>query len=187
MVALREAVRSVEKRRFPRIELKKNVNCYAKGKMLQALAEDVSPGGMFLSLNHLEDRIPLDTLVSLLFREHDGDEVVTFLFGRVVRHQHLPVKGIGLRWEKAVSSGTPVQLAKFLKSLLKLDEHQLRHVRPDPNGEKKTLFDFRSVHGAPRRVITTPPPTETRRCIPKQTKASKTEADERRPCNLNPF
>lgn len=184
MVALREAVGNAEKRRFPRIELKKSVCCYAKGKMLQAVAEDLSPGGLFLSLNPLEDRIPLDTLVSLLFREHDGDEVVTFLFARVVRHQNLPVNGIGLRWEKAVSSGTPAQLARFLKSLLKLNEHQLKWVRPDPSGGKKTLFDFQSVHGATRRTLVTPPARETRRCIPKLVRPAPSEADGNRPCNL---
>ena len=93
------------------------VHCYLNGIRWDAESGDISAGGMFLVS---EKDIPVSSMVALVLKPqvNSGNEPV-FLLGRVVRKQLQPVKGVGLRWEKAIQDGPPEMLAAFLESFMK--------------------------------------------------------------------
>lgn len=158
-MAIREAISPDERRQFPRMRMKQRIACYVKGQLVEATSDDVSQGGIFLATESAAS-VPLNSLVTLVFHSESKAGGTTYLFGRVMRQQALPVKGLGLKWVKAVSRGTPAQLALFLRNLLDIDGEQLSRVYQDPKDENRSLFLFRALYGSETRpVLVTPRPS----------------------------
>ncbi|MBM4388257.1 MAG: PilZ domain-containing protein, partial [Deltaproteobacteria bacterium] len=122
-------------------KLEKDVFCYIDGARLDARSEDISAGGMFLK-TEASDSIPHGSLIGLVFEFKSSTDNTTFLFGRVVRKQESPLKGAGLRWEKAVTVGTPEQLAQFLAKMLQIEDAEIRQEDAGKKGLKKSVYHF---------------------------------------------
>lgn len=110
---------SIDRRRFPRKPLAENVFGYLEGNRIDIRTQNVSAGGMFVETNNV-DGMPDGARLGVVF---DDDTALThriFLFGLVVRRQTGTVEGVGVKWEKAVTSATPEVLARFLADKLGL-------------------------------------------------------------------
>ncbi|NOZ02505.1 MAG: PilZ domain-containing protein [Deltaproteobacteria bacterium] len=131
------------KRKYPRTVVEKKVHCYIEGARLDAITANISNGGMFLKTANIRD-IPLDSLVGLVFRSSAAGQT-TFLFGNVVRKQTLPIEGVGLKWEKAVTIGDRDQLARFLKDMFNIADPIISEEAGDAHRPPKRVFRFASL------------------------------------------
>lgn len=108
-----------ERRKVNRRPLDFEVTCYIDGARLEAHALDISVGGVFVGTD-MARPVPIGALAGLVFVSESVGVSTTFLFGRVVRKQDVPVRGFAVEWEKAVSAGAPDELKVFLDQLLGL-------------------------------------------------------------------
>lgn len=118
-----------DKRRTRRWSMDQKVNCYLDGVRLDANSLDLSSAGMFL---RTEREFPPGDRLAVVFQAPDMPPV--YFMGKVVRIQISPVQGLGVEFERAVSTAGPLELAAFLKDLL--------HIRPKtisrrPLGDRK--------------------------------------------------
>ncbi len=140
---------ATDKRRTPRFKLEKDVYCYIEGVRLDVRSDDISAGGMFLRTD--KDRPPLGAQIGLVFREQSDAANPTFLFGRVVREQDEPIRGVGLCWEKAVTVGPQAELVKFLTTTLGISAERVERQAAARTNARKHVFLF----GADERGETT--------------------------------
>lgn len=150
-----------DKRKHPRWDVDKKVFCYIDGARLDARSSNISLGGMFIRTDGAE-RVPLDSLVGLVFRASTPDQGTTFLFGRVVRKQDFPEAGLGLHWEKAVAVTPPEALAAFLKNLMGIENLTIIQEATGPEGRVKSIFWFDSIGVEPMNAERPPPVPEDR-------------------------
>lgn len=108
-----------DRRRVTRRSQDFDVTCYIDGAKLEAHVLDISKGGVFVSTDTSRP-VPVGALAGIVFVPDKVKIATTFMFGRVVRKQDVPVRGFAVRWEKAVSAGRPDDLALFLKTLVDL-------------------------------------------------------------------
>ena len=153
----RPVKKGAERRESERRELDEEVFCYIESTRCDARTKDISAGGMFLAS---EEEVPLGSLVAMVFRfQASVGNAPVFLMGRVVRQQGPPNPGAGLRWEKAVCAGPPIQLALFLRSTLGVAPDGIIQRPMGRNQEMKSLFAFDpglDLEPAPRSTGTKP-------------------------------
>ena len=149
-----------DRRIHQRWEARDTIYGYVDGARFAARSEDLSSGGLFIETR---DSVPIGALISLVFRTQvKSEDPPIFLIGRVMRRQKTPTVGIGLRWEKAVFTGSPDILRRFLITHLHL---------PDPTivsltgvkGETKAMHTFSVVPEAPVAPPSEAVPDSTRR------------------------
>ncbi len=150
---LQEGDRRVEGRRI----FHDAVQVFRDGHRFEAVPEDISIGGMFLKTPVLDDMRPGEVMGVLLDAEA-GFEPPLFLYGRVVRVRRNGNTGVGLRWERAGTTGSADDLASalellfarpasgFLKGVLPVAGSRLRHAydfpRPAPaDGTRRDPLD----------------------------------------------
>jgi len=137
-----------DRRQFPRKALSSQVCAYVDGHRYDAHSADISAGGMFLAT---DEPMVVGHLVALVFKEQvtevcgAGGKPV-FLVGRAVRRQTGAVKGVGLRWERAVTDGTPEQLRAFLQELLEIDAENIVQVPTGPEQRVRAVYRFDDLY-----------------------------------------
>ncbi len=146
-----------ERRLFPRKDFNAGVYCYVDGRRYDARASNISGGGMFLAT---EEEVPIGHTLAMVFKSKSGKKVAedgsvkygagikgepVFLIGRVMRKQGHPIKGVGLRWVRAVTDAAPEDLDTFLNKLLRIKIEGSKRVRLGPNKELKTVFEFENL------------------------------------------
>jgi hypothetical protein len=129
-----------DKRRHPRRRIDRSVYCYVDGSRLDVKTEDVSEGGMFLRT--AGGLPPIGSLLGVVFLVAESTRPSTFLFGRVVRMQEAPVRGVGLRWEKAVAMGPPAELSGFLETNLGILGPRIDELPQPGDGPRKCVYHF---------------------------------------------
>lgn len=130
-----------EKRTHFRKPLNLPVTCYVEGRKFDALAKDISRGGVFLEVTDPQ-AVPMSAVVGLTFPT-DVREQTTFLFGRVARLQEGPGEGIGLKLDKAVSGGDSANLEAFINKMFGINK-PLIVKENTPRGER-SVFKFDRV------------------------------------------
>jgi hypothetical protein len=93
------------------------VFCYVSGSRLDTEARDIGGGGMFVAMDD-PGVVPPGALVGLAFDSGADAARTIFLFGRVVRKETGPRRGVGLRWESAATTAPAAELSMFLIRLL---------------------------------------------------------------------
>ena len=106
---------------------------------MDAKSADISAGGLFLKT---EQEMQRGALVAVVFNEQARKAPAIYLLGRVVRVREQAPKGVGLRWEKAVTTGPPEDLARFLGQLLGREVSEVRRVAIGPDQDWKSVFLF---------------------------------------------
>ena len=111
-----------EKRRSERYALREMFHCFVGGQKILSLALDQGGGGAFLTMNAL----PNPGTVMVLEVESDLQQRQVFLVAEVARRQLHPVKGVGVRWLRAVGLGSPDNLLGFVEHHLRVPVDNLR-------------------------------------------------------------
>jgi len=114
---LRGEQRRDQRRGHSRRALDRRVFCYVSGSRLDTTARDIGGGGMFVSMDD-PGVVPPGALVGLAFDSGADAARTIFLFGRVVRKETGPRRGVGLRWESAATTAPAAELSMFLIRLL---------------------------------------------------------------------
>ena len=128
-----------DRRIHRRWESKDTIYGYLDGARFAAKSEDLSSGGLFIET---KDDVPIGALISLVFRTQvKSEDPPIFLIGRVMRRRKNPVPGIGLRWEKAVFTGPPGVLRRFLVDHLQLVDPAVITLS-GTKGEAKAVHHF---------------------------------------------
>lgn len=130
-----------ERRRYPRRSLNKPVICYVEGARIDACTQNLSRGGVFLRLGSEASAAP-GALVGMMISTPGQGRSSVFLFGRVIRVQALPFAGIALRWEKAVTAGTPQELHDFVKRVFGLLDSEITVEIVGKAGQQKSVFQL---------------------------------------------
>jgi len=129
-----------ERRRYKRRELKAEVYCYIEGQRVDVQSNDISEGGMFIETD--QPILPGTELAVVVKAQLlDGSRPV-FLSGRVMRRQVHPVKGIGLRWEKATTPGDTASLEEFLRSNLGINPQGIEEQAQGDAGLVQAVYVF---------------------------------------------
>ncbi len=132
---------SKERRKHTRWKMEEDIHCYVDGDRMDLTSADMSSGGIMLTTDVL---IQPGVQIALVFRsqmEEDGKPI--FLLAKVMRRQIMPVEGVGLRWERAVTEGAPAELIAFLRTRLRLlsPEVQVKPMKRRP-GETQATYVF---------------------------------------------
>jgi len=131
-----------DRRSEPRREFHDPAQTFHEGHRFEAAPEDISVGGMFLKTDAVDDVRAGEVLGVLLEREAGFDPPL-FLYGRVVRVRHSGTPGVGLRWERAGSTGSVEQLANALELLFAKPASAFRpHVTQVPNSRLQSAYEF---------------------------------------------
>ena len=136
----------LERRAFPRRPFEQPVQAYENGARFPCKPVDLSLGGAFLRTRDLE-RFRTGELVSVVFAREAGWAEPVYLFARIVRRQENPL-GIGLAWERAVTSGDTAYLADFLHATLGLKTDVAARHAQAVTGRFHSVFSFDLVHRA---------------------------------------
>lgn len=139
-----------DKRRFLRRPFDDALFCYHDGTRLNAVPSDISLGGMFLDTDQY-DSVSKGDLLGVVFDRHSGFPDAVYLFGRVMRTQTRPPMGIGVRWEKAVTTGPPKQLASFLEQLFDVKAEIFVKKVTEGTGRMRSMFRFDELQQALER------------------------------------
>lgn len=131
-----------ERRQFKRRALDEPAFVYIGGSRLDAKSGDISAGGVFLETAQQMEK---GTLVAVVFNEQARKSPAIYMLGRVMRVQAGPRAGVGLQWEKAVTTGPPEELARFLGGLLGRTVTEVRRVALGTEQEWKSVFVFPSA------------------------------------------
>lgn len=107
----------VSQRKFPRRPVTENIYSYVDGVRLDASSANVSVGGMFLRTRSYQ-KVPIGSLISVVFQSAMAARYKIYLVARVVRTQEEPIAGLGLKWERAYTKDAAKPLAHFLQRLL---------------------------------------------------------------------
>lgn len=141
-----------ERREYARRPFEKAAFCYHNGARLEGRPMDISIGGMLL-LTAEPLKFKRNDVLGVVFDRSAGFDPPVYLFGRVARHQGGAQPGIGLRWERAVTSGTPDDLVSVLHHLFGVGEEILRPQVAPGAGRMKTMFSFEKLLGEARRKV----------------------------------
>lgn len=133
-----------ERRAFPRSPFDLPAQAYENGARFACKPVDLSLGGAFLRLRELAS-FRVGALVSVVFAHDSGWEPPIYLFARIVRLQPTPA-GLGLSWERAVSTGDPAYLASFLHRVLGLKSSVAESHAQPASGRFRSVFSFDLVH-----------------------------------------
>lgn len=128
-----------DRRQHQRRDLEEQAFVYIGGNRLDAKSADISAGGLFLET---EQEMERGSLVAVVFNEQARKAPAIYLLGRVVRVKQEAPKGVGLRWEKAVTTGAPEDLARFLGQLLGRQVSEVRRVAIGPEQDWKSVYLF---------------------------------------------
>ena len=129
-----------EKRRAHRWPLEEDVCTYVEGGRLDLKSSNLSAAGIFIRTHR---DFPLGKLVCVVFRDQfEGDKSPVYLVGLVRRVQKEPVKGIGLEWTQAVTPASTVQLARFLRTMLKVTSGRIKRKMAGRGTEQHSVFEF---------------------------------------------
>jgi len=112
-----------EKRSSERYALREMFRCFVGGQKVLSLALDQGGGGAFLTMSAL----PSLGSVMVLEVESDLQQRQVFLVAEVARRQEHPVKGVGVRWLRAVGLGSSESLLAFVEHHLRLPVEELRN------------------------------------------------------------
>lgn len=135
-----------ERRAFPRRPFDKAAQAYEDGTRVTCKPMDLSLGGAFLRVRDAERFSPGST-ISVVFGQEAGWPSAIYLFGSVVRLQGDP-SGIGLAWERAVTTGDTAYLASFLNKVLGLKAQVATAHAQVAAGRFRSVFSFELVHRA---------------------------------------
>lgn len=119
-----------ERRRYERRELKADVYCYIEGQRVDVRSSDISAGGMFIETE--QPVLPGTELAVVVKAQLIAGHRPVFLTARVMRRQVVPVRGVGVRWEKATTPGAPATLREFLKDNLGI---AAKGIEEQPHGD----------------------------------------------------
>ena len=119
-----------ERRRYERRELKAEVYCYIEGHRVDVRSSDISAGGMFVETGQVI--LPGTELAVVVKAQLLAGRRPVFLSARVMRRQVAPVKGVGIRWEKATTPGDAETLREFLQTNLGVDP---KGIEEQPHGD----------------------------------------------------
>ena len=133
--------RGDDKRLFPRRPLDEEFYCYLpSGERFDASSLDISSGGIFLTTN---DDIEVQTPVTLVFKARPGVSQPVYLLGVVVRLKaRAPNVGVGVQWERAVSSSPPEELGIFLDEVLLVPKAAVVVEPGARTGMKQSVYHF---------------------------------------------
>ncbi len=129
-----------ERRAFPRSPFDLPAQAYENGARFACKPVDLSLGGAFLRTRDLASFQP-GALVSVVFSQDSGWEQPVYLFARIVRCQPAPT-GLGLAWERAVSTGDAAYLASFLHRVLGLKTSVAESHARSAAGRFRSVFSF---------------------------------------------
>ena len=139
-----------DRRAFPRRPFDAAVFTYENGARFVAHPIDLSLGGAFLATEAV-DRIAMGDLVSVVFGPETGTQPAVHLFARVMRRQRGSGKGVGVAWEKAVTTGTPEHLAAFLERTFGVRAASAERKVATGEGRFRSMFSFEPIQQAARR------------------------------------
>ena len=128
-----------DRRGTPRRPFSDELYCYISGLRCDADCVNISAGGAFL---RTEATVPKGTVVAVVFKRQPEVEHSVYLMGAVAREQRGPQTGLGIRWQSAVSTGPPEELARFLNGLLGFEPAGVQVVDGGPDTEQRSLFRF---------------------------------------------
>lgn len=112
-----------ERRRHVRFSVDDQTYCYLNGSRFDTTATNLSASGAFLET---DDQVPIGSVIVLLFDDTASDTPnPVHLVGRVMRHDVNPA-GIGVRWLKAVTGASDLDLGTFLAERLHISPEQRR-------------------------------------------------------------
>ncbi|MFH1532674.1 MAG: PilZ domain-containing protein [Pseudomonadota bacterium] len=147
-----------ERRRYERRELKAEVYCYIEGQRVDVRSSDISQGGMFIETG--QPVLPGTELAVVVKAQLLDGRRPVFLTARVMRRQAQPVKGIGIRWERATTPGDAEMLREFLRSSLGIDPRGIEELPQGDAGMIQAVYVFplgtEDFKGAP--VVEEAPP-----------------------------
>jgi len=130
---------SHEKRRHDRYALRDMFRCFVGGQKVLSLALDQGGGGAFLTMSAL----PVIGSVMVLEVESDLQQRQVFMVAEVARRQVTPVKGVGVRWLRAVGLGSADSLLAFVEHHLRVPVDGLRILDKGPVGSsERPVVDF---------------------------------------------
>jgi hypothetical protein len=148
-----------EKRRHPRVKVRKSAACYIDGSRVDVESENLSLGGMFLATPAARPAEGTD--VAIVFADRADSANPTFLFGRVMHHRDEPVRGVGIRWEKAVTVGGLPDLVAFLTNTLGIARAEVEARAVPRSSGRKWVYPFPATDDpadAPHDDVDAPPP-----------------------------
>lgn len=130
-----------EKRRYDRYALREMFRCFVGGQKVLSLAMDQGGGGAFLTMSAL----PTVGSVMVLEVEADLQQRQVFLVAEIARRQVTPVKGVGVRWLRAVGLGSSDSLLAFVEHHLRIPMDALQSADRGPVGSsQRPVIDFES-------------------------------------------
>ncbi|MFH1532248.1 MAG: hypothetical protein ABIK09_16095 [Pseudomonadota bacterium] len=128
-----------EKRCHDRYALRDMFHCFVGGQKILSLALDQGGGGAFLTMSVL----PGIGSVMVVEVESDLQQRQVFLVAEVARRQVTPVKGVGIRWLRAIGLGSPDSLLAFVEHHLRIPIADLRNEAVRPLGStQRPVIDF---------------------------------------------
>lgn len=128
-----------EKRHHERYALREMFRCFVGGRKVLSLALDQGGGGAFFTMS----KLPFPGSVMVVEVEIDLQQRQVFLVAEVARRQLHPVKGIGVRWLRAVGLGSPESLLAFVAHHLRFPINALRNeVVGSLSSKQRPVIDF---------------------------------------------
>ena len=130
-----------EKRIHDRYALREMFRCFVGGQKVLSLAMDQGGGGAFFTMSTL----PAIGTVMVVEVEADLQQRQVFMVAEVARRQKTPVKGVGVRWLRAVGLGSPDSLLAFVEHHLRFPVDELKtDAVGAPGSAKRPVIDFES-------------------------------------------
>jgi hypothetical protein len=130
-----------DRRYYPRRTFHDAAQAFHDGHHVEGIPDDISVGGMLLRTPGVVD-VPLGETLGVLLDEHAGFTPPLFLFARVARVLRGDEPGLGLRWERAGSTGTPDELANALELLFAIPASSFLPSVASSSGRLQTTYVF---------------------------------------------
>jgi hypothetical protein len=130
-----------DRRHYARRTFHDAAQAFHDGHHVEGVPDDISVGGMFLRTPAV-DEVHADEILGVLLDEQAGFTPPLFLFARVARVRRGAEPGLGLRWERAGSTGTPDDLANALELLFAIPASNFVPAITSSTGRLRTTYVF---------------------------------------------
>lgn len=150
-----------DRRAFPRRPFERAVYTYESGARFEAVPCDISLGGASFR-TAAAARLREGDLLSVVLGEATEGGPGVFLIAQVVRRIRGPHPGVGVRWERAVTTGDAAYLAEFLHGIFGVRAQAIKARVEPTRGRFRSLFSFEGLREAtaPRRQLSSQGPDE---------------------------
>jgi len=128
-----------ERRQAARRPFGEEVFTYLGAQRLDSTTTDISSSGAFFVTS---EPLPLGEDIVLVFKKQASHEEPVFLAARVVRRQLSPRTGVGVRWTRATTQGSPQHLEWFLSSVLGVVGIQVDQEKEPDRWQMTSIYRF---------------------------------------------